>query len=251
MHINIQPIEKYSDLDDGATLHVHSIFHTIQGEGPLTGHPAIFIRLAGCNLQCPQCDTIYTDIPNKQPENHKRQILAVEAIVARVRKLHIGPRLVVITGGEPFRQNISPLCYALLDEDYRVQIETNGTLHPPPFFPASTDSYLGKPGAWIVVSPKAGKVNSATASLAIAWKYVLNWDSFDPEDGLPILALGHTASPRVARPPVGFPTEAIYVQPTDTKDLYSNEKNIRAVIRTCMKNGYTLQLQLHKILNLE
>jgi 7-carboxy-7-deazaguanine synthase len=248
MLVNVQPIEKIVQ-GSGSHLSVHSIFHTIQGEGPLTGHPAIFIRLAGCNLQCPQCDTVYT--------GYKVENKSVEQICADVRALHQGPRLVVITGGEPFRQNITPLCYALLDEDYMVQIETNGTLPPPMGFPAVRGYYEEGSGAWIVVSPKAGKVNPRTAELAVAWKYVLNHDSIDPDDGLPILALGHSAAPRIARPPHGFPREAIYVQPADfpaeiqfDRQL-ENEKNVQAVVRTCMKHGYTVQLQIHKILNLE
>lgn len=240
MQINIQPISK-PDVGDGATLLVHSIFHTVQGEGPLTGHPAIFVRLSGCNLQCPMCDTEYT---------FDAQVMSVEAIQARVRSLHPGPRLVVITGGEPFRQNISPLCLALVDEDYSIQIETNGTLPPPPGFPASTGGLFEK-GAWIVVSPKAGRVHPNTAALAVAWKYVLNWNSYDPEDGLPIRALDHTAHPRVARPPKDFPVEAIYLQPADVKDEAVNAENTRAVVRSCMRHGYTVQLQTHKLLNLE
>lgn len=253
MHINIQPITKFEDTDNGATLLVHSIFHTIQGEGPLTGHPAIFIRLGGCNLQCPQCDTDYT----VDPKDEREQVRGLQqtgripfgAIVMQVERYHAGPRLVVITGGEPFRQNISSLCLALLDMDYQVQVETNGTLPPPFGFPAHGSTE--RPGAWVVVSPKAGKVHPKTAAIANAWKYVLNHDSFDPEDGLPIRALDHTASPRVARPPEDFPISAIYLQPADRKDEAENAKNLRAVIRSCMRHGYTLQLQVHKILNME
>jgi organic radical activating enzyme len=242
MHINIQPIEKYDDPDNGSTLRVHSVFHTVQGEGPFTGHPAIFIRLAGCNLQCPLCDTEYTEGAVLQQ---------VQAVVARVRRLHPGPRLVVITGGEPFRQNITSLVLQLIDEDYFVQIETNGTLPPPFGFPANTGSFEYKKGAWIVVSPKAGKVHPATAQLAVAWKYVLSHDSIHEEDGLPLLALGHSAKPHIARPPEGFPVEAIYLQPADHKDEEINKKNTEAVIQSCMKHGYTVQLQIHKLLNLE
>jgi len=241
MRINIQPIQK-NEQDDGAALYVHSVFHTIQGEGPLTGHPAIFIRLGGCNLQCPQCDTEYT--------GSKVVYQMVEAIMMRVRLLHPGPRLVVITGGEPFRQNISPLCFALIDEDYQVQVETNGTLPPPLGFPATTGG-VGSPGVWVVVSPKTGKVHPRTKEIAIAFKYVLNHDSIDVLDGLPIEALGHTASPRVGRPPDNFPTSAIYLQPADLQDEELNAKNLQSVVRSCMMHGYTVQLQTHKILNLE
>src|SRR3954467_9071958 len=45
---------------DGNSLSIHSIFYTLQGEGPYSGCPAVFMRLAGCNLQCPGCDTDYT-----------------------------------------------------------------------------------------------------------------------------------------------------------------------------------------------
>jgi len=50
--MNQQPIEKQF-LHPKGDLEVHSIFLTIQGEGPFTGQRAVFVRLAGCNLQCP------------------------------------------------------------------------------------------------------------------------------------------------------------------------------------------------------
>lgn len=230
--INIQPIEKAEHRDD-ASLDVHSIFYTIQGEGPLTGHPAIFVRLAGCNLQCPKCDTDYTS---------KRERMTPEAIVREVQRQHPGPRLVVITGGEPFRQAIGLLTQLLEDTGYQIQIETNGTLPPPSGLAAST---------WVVVSPKTGKVHPATAAAAVAWKYVLSADKVDPEDGLPTHALDHTASPRLARPPENFPIGAVYVQPCDEKLPHLNGRNIGKVQRVCMRHGYTLQLQLHKIIGVE
>ena len=36
---------------------VNEIFYSIQGEGRNTGRAAVFIRLSGCNLKCPFCDT--------------------------------------------------------------------------------------------------------------------------------------------------------------------------------------------------
>ena len=93
--INIQPIEKiehYGVPDDGG-LDVHSIFPTIQGEGPFVGQPAIFIRLAGCNLQCPLCDTEYTE---------GRIRLSVPVIFDAVQEhIRLFAPLIVITGGEP------------------------------------------------------------------------------------------------------------------------------------------------------
>lgn len=238
MQLNTQPIEK-ADLDPYGTLDVHGAFYTIQGEGPFTGHPAVFIRLAGCNLQCPACDTDYTS--TRKRRTPASVAAEVHALSEPRRDPHAPACLVVITGGEPFRQNLTPLCAMLLTRGYRVQVETNGTLPPP--------EGLSHDVA-VVVSPKAGKVHPATAARAMAWKYVLDADSIDL-DGLPIRALGHSASPHVARPPGDFPRHMIYIQPADRQSMQTNERNGRAVIQTCMRNGYTLQLQTHKLLGLE
>lgn len=241
--LNIQPIEKNDQRDDGS-LDVHGVFPTIQGEGPLTGHPATFVRLAGCNLQCPLCDTDYTS---------QRERMSPEALMNKVRALHPGPRLVVITGGEPFRQNITLFVLLLLDEGYQVQIETNGTLPPPSGLPGF------EAGVWVVVSPKAAKVNPHTEALACAWKYVLRAGDVNLDDGLPLRALDHSVARQVARPPNGFPVGAVYVQPCDESfcidepmaRTLANSRNRTAVVGTCLQHGYTVQLQLHKILNME
>lgn len=235
--MNNQQIEKPVRNKNGI-LEVHSIFHTIQGEGPFSGTPAIFIRLAGCNLQCPMCDTDYTS---------KRIHLTVGSILAECVALNNKGGLVVITGGEPFRQPIGQLVNLLVGYGYYVQIETNGTLQPPPEVLWSKKMQERK-GAYIVCSPKAGKLNSALEKEACAFKYVLDAISVDT-DGLPIRVLDHSAHPRVARAVLrGRP---LYLQPADTHHPASNELNIRATIKSCMEHGYILQLQTHKYLNLE
>lgn len=145
--------------------------------------------------------------------------------------------LVVITGGEPFRQNLTKLVGTLRLERFGVQIETNGTfgVRDPAVFEDST----------IVCSPKTGKVHLHIQTLATCYKYVLAHDSVDPVDGLPVLALDHTASPRVARPTT---KKLIYVQPMDAQDDHINALNMAAVVKSCMKFGYTIQLQIHKYL---
>jgi organic radical activating enzyme len=234
LRLNSQPIEK-ADLREDSTLDVHSVFYTIQGEGPLTGHPAVFVRLAGCNLQCPLCDTDYTST---------RRRMAPEALTREVRAAHPGPRLVVITGGEPFRQDITLFVLLLLDEGYQVQIETNGTLPPPPGLPGSEQN------VWLVCSPKSGKVHPRTAERANAWTYVLQHGSM-ADDGLPVMALAHPCHPRLQRPPVDFPIGAVYLQPADVQDEKFNSLHRQAAVQSCLKNGYTLQLQIHKLLGLE
>lgn len=240
--MNIQPIEKRRN-SDGSQLEVHSVFNTIQGEGPFCGTPAVFIRLAGCNLQCPGCDTDYTT---------NRWNSTPFTLLQFVQEMRQAPSLVVITGGEPFRQNIHPLVELLLAEGYTVQIETNGTLPPPTIGFAEMCSLdtNERNRCFVVCSPKTGRVNPAIASLVCAYKYVMAHDSVLEEDGLPLRALGHTASPYVARPPKDF-HRPVYLQPMDAYDPATNEANLKACIRSCMKHGYILQLQIHKIINME
>lgn len=245
---NHQPVEKKTDDPD---VDLHSIFRTIQGEGPFSGWPAVFVRFAGCNLQCPLCDTEYTQ---------GRRKVAAQEVAAKVADLQTGG-LVVITGGEPFRQPkaIAALCDLLTDAGHFVQIETNGSL-PPPDGPAYRHQVMNPPsGVHIVVSPKSGKVVEAVECRAAAYKYVIAHGSVDPEDGLPIKALDHTVKDRVARPPMlrdGRWAVPVYVQPCDygskTKtDRNRNDLSMRAAVESSLEHGYIFQVQTHKIAGLE
>jgi len=229
--LNQQPIAK-QNLHERGLLDLHHMFSTIQGEGPFAGVPAVFIRLFGCNLQCPLCYTDYT--------SNRSQVMPY-FILDAVKEMSSPSKLVVFSGGEPMRQNIAPAVRLLLEHGYRVQIETNGTLFVPD---------LPYDQITVVCSPKAGKINAELAPHITALKYVLHAKSIDPEDGLPVKALAHPAAPRVARPPVGF-KGIVYVQPIDENDPIKNNQHLDAAIRSCLKFGYTLCLQTHKIINLE
>src|SRR5260370_15944522 len=41
---------------------------TIQGEGPLIGHPTVFVRTGGCDYRCRWCDTLYAVLPEYRDE---------------------------------------------------------------------------------------------------------------------------------------------------------------------------------------
>lgn len=226
--INKQAPERLDSSQDGHTLQVHSTFYTIQGEGPFAGTPAFFIRLAGCNLACPGCDTIYADTrtPMTPP-----QLADTAKTLA-----HAHEPLAVITGGEPFRQNIAPLVQALQERGFLVQVETNGTLPPSPNLPPCA----------IVCSPKAGRVNPALVDKVTAYKYVLQAGQV-AEDGLPLNVLGDGVQP--ARPHEGYEGD-IYLSPLDEQDHTRNAANRAAVVESCLRGGYIVNLQIHKILNL-
>lgn len=202
---------------------------TIQGEGPFVGMPAAFIRLAGCNLQCPMCDTDYTK---------NRMLVSVGTIVNTVCQIQWQGRLVVITGGEPFRQSIAPLVRELLLKHYTVQIETNGTLY-------RDDLPYDK--IHIVCSPKSPVINGQLRPHIKALKYVVQAGHIDAGDGLPTSVLGMKC--RAARP-LGFNLSDIYVQPADEDDPIKNKANLDAALASCMKFGYRMCLQTHKLLGL-
>jgi 7-carboxy-7-deazaguanine synthase len=238
--LNMQPPEKRVRESHGL-LSVHSIFHTIQGEGPFCGTPAVFVRLAGCNLQCPLCDTDYTT---------SRKNMYAEEIGDAVDKAagDSKTRLVVITGGEPFRQDLKQLLvYLTQGKGYYVQVETNGTLAPPEIVYSQDIGF--RFGVYIVCSPKAGAVHKRIHEEACCYKYVGNHGNLSSADGLPIFPLQNHSYPMVARPRNN--KIPIYLQPTDHKDPRENELALQAVIKSCMKHGYILQLQIHKIINME
>lgn len=100
-------------------LKLSEIFKSIQGESSFAGLACTFIRLAGCNLRCSYCDTVYAYEPSFE--------LTVEEILTKVASL--GCPLVEITGGEPLLQEeVYPLMAELLTQGYQVLLETNGTI---------------------------------------------------------------------------------------------------------------------------
>jgi organic radical activating enzyme len=220
---------------DGNTLDFHSIFHTLQGEGPFSGMRAVFVRLAGCNLQCPWCDTEYTK---------GRYPIPIIDLVHAVRGIAKGAELVVITGGEPLRQPIGRFVKLLRDFDFTVQIESNGVYQPDPDL---LNSLEYDPNVLLVVSPKTHRIHKDCARLAEAFKYVLDFGSIDPNDGLPIKALDHPNKTKVARAPEGKP---IYVSPCETGDPERDRLNLQACAKAALKHGYICGVQLHKLIGL-
>lgn len=134
---------------------VAEVFTSIQGEGAYTGTPAAFIRLHGCSVGCPWCDTAYSwkepphpvdfaALTTAEPEQALVASVDVTALVAWVREQ--GIEHIVLTGGEPLEQDLYPLLIAL--PDVTVQVETSGTATIPRATRILTD--------WLTVSPKFG-----------------------------------------------------------------------------------------------
>ena len=100
---------------------VIEIFDSIDGEGIFAGCLATFIRLAGCNLRCLYCDTLYAmDIANAKE-------MSVNEILNECKK--IGNQHITLTGGEPLiHKDVDKLINVLCNNGFFVNIETNGTI---------------------------------------------------------------------------------------------------------------------------
>ena len=131
-------MDKFATEKNGERLPVAEEFYSVQGEGCHTGLAAYFIRLAGCDVRCPFCDSKAT-----WSVNGSTPLAPVADIAARAAASPC--RNVVITGGEPLMHNLAPLCKALKERGFSIWLETSGA-HPP------TGDF-----DWICVSPKAQK----------------------------------------------------------------------------------------------
>lgn len=228
--MNNQEISKQNLILNGGferELEVTEVFQTIQGEGPFSGAPANFIRLAGCNLKCTWCDTDYTTTIK----------MTVQDIV---KKLDTGIQLIVITGGEPFRQNISGLVDFLYQNGFIVQIETNGTLSIPDF-------------PWkecvVVCSPKTPKIHSDFMHNCKYFKYVVGSEDIDSPTGTPVMSTqGSARDKSLAEPPKNA---LVYYTPRDDYDQEKNKTNLEATKHLCFKYGRRINLQIHKIIGIQ
>lgn len=183
------------------------------------------------------CDTNYTT---------DRRMTSVGVVAKSISEMRKFPSdIVVITGGEPFRQHISPLIRSLiLDYNMTVQIETNGVYG----IPDDVAAFIDAEKLFVVVSPKTNRIH-ASCSRASAFKYVIDAGSVYILDGLPTTALGHKAVPILARPPAGW-EGPVYVNPADEKDANKNLANLDAALESALKFGYVIGVQMHKILDL-
>jgi 7-carboxy-7-deazaguanine synthase len=140
-------------------LALSEIFYSIQGEGLWTGTPAVFVRLAGCNLSCHFCDTDYAT----------KLFASVDDVLTMVRDAGGDCPMVVLTGGEPLAQTeTAALIDALRRDGRRVHIESNGTI----FAELPED-------VWLCVSPKE-RVDSRMAIRANEAKLIV--DARVPEE---------------------------------------------------------------------
>lgn len=199
--------QKYFDRA-GDKLFVTSVFYTLQGEGPYRGEPAVFVRLAKCNLDCSFCDTFFDDgdwftiaeldakIDQVIKDHFKGEVpiwaqelwggLALEGEEPKVQgPLKRREMVLVITGGEPMLQkNLVPFLEHMSTRFEKTQIESNGTIVQN--IPSSTT---------LVVSPKCSEKRGVAIKYlapkpemlarANCLKFVMNSDPESPYSSIP------------------------------------------------------------------
>jgi 7-carboxy-7-deazaguanine synthase (Cx14CxxC type) len=202
---------------------VKEIFYTLQGEGALTGRPAVFCRFAGCNLwtgqeedraaaACTFCDTEFVGMDGSEGGRY-RSAAALADRIAGLWPAGAEAGFVVCTGGEPLLQLDAGLLAALHAQGFEVAVETNGTLAPPPGID------------WLCVSPKAGSRLVVTAGDEL--KIVVPQPGLDPLDF------------------AGLDFRRFSVQPMDGPE---RARNTEWAIRFCLRHPrWQLSLQTHKI----
>lgn len=101
---------------------------TIQGEGAMVGVKTMFIRFGGCDFRCTSCDSLHAVIPEAVKRNATMMNAAeiVEALnIARADK---GCEWVTISGGNPAMWDLTCVVQLLVEEGYRVAVETQGSI---------------------------------------------------------------------------------------------------------------------------
>ncbi|WP_407330470.1 7-carboxy-7-deazaguanine synthase QueE [Enterovibrio sp. 27052020O] len=216
---------------------VNEIFETIQGEGTFTGVPSVFVRLQGCPVGCPWCDTRQTwdTLPNderdfgaviaKTGDSPTWASASSEEILAHLTKNYTAKH-VVITGGEPCIFDLFPLTTRLESAGYRCQIETSGTYA----VNASSDT-------WVTVSPKInmrGKLPVLTEALERANEIKHPVGTESDIEKLDALLTG-----------IDLAGKEVALQPISQKP-----RATALCIETCIRRNWRLSIQTHKYLDI-
>lgn len=196
-------------------LKVNEIFNSFQGEGVYAGTPATFLRLSGCNLNCRFCDTDFKDYD-------ELTVSMVKNIIVENMEKH-KTDILVITGGEPLLQydEVNKLINQL---NYKVQIETNGTIIKVPL------------NATYMISPKK--------EIEKIFKFYKNYDKayfkFIIQDNHDLQQINELIQEYDYN-------KEVYLQP-----VYQNAQEItKLILKKHLPFKYKISGQLHKYLGVE
>ena len=222
------------------TLPINEIFETVQGEAYYTGSPAVFVRLQGCSVGCPWCDTKHTWAVNaadgasigtmlaktdSSPAYANMSTVEICAVVLAFKARHV-----VITGGEPCDYDLLELTTALIAAGCGVQIETSGTAEVRAAY-----------WTWVTVSPKInmpGGREVLSSTLESADEIKMPVGKQEDVDKLKALLASFKGKPTSK---TGGPL--VWLQP-----LSQSEKATALCVKAATENGWRISIQTHKYL---
>lgn len=214
------------------SLMVTSIFYSIQGEGPQSGKPAVFVRLSKCNLNCSFCDALFEqgeymtyddllarihsvirDYWEDQDKNPPLWVTLADKTDDLDYKFGVG---LVVTGGEPAIQKNIEEFMSLADPMFKwTQTESNGI--QPMDLPRRTIQ---------VVSPKCIEKDGK------AVRYLQpNRDTLDNADCLKFVMSSELDSPYNTVPDWAFAWKA----EREGREIYVSPMNVYTAIPQKMK----------------
>ncbi len=223
-----------------STLNINEMFETIQGEGAHTGIPSIFVRLQGCPVGCPWCDTKHTweikedlivsskEIIEQTEESETYFLSDDKELLTLFEKEEYLAKHVVITGGEPCMYDLRGLTTLLHDNGFTTQIETSGT------FEIFCDERT-----YVTVSPKInmrGGFEVLTSALERANEIkhpIAMQKHIDELDAL----LANVSS---------LEGKQVCLQP-----ISQQPRATELAVKTCIARNWRLSLQTHKYIGIE
>jgi 7-carboxy-7-deazaguanine synthase len=231
------------------TLLVNEIFETIQGEGSYTGTPSVFVRLQGCPVGCPWCDTQHTwdVLPEKLVSADIILLKSADSptyfqtsskdLLELLDRQGYTANHMVITGGEPCMYDLTELSSIAIEKGFSVQIETSGTYE----IKCHTDT-------WVTVSPKinmkAGmpilsqamsRANEIKHPIAMQ-RHIDELDALLTRENMPTRWQSSKEKRNVL----------VYLQP-----ISQQERATELAIATCIERNWRLSVQLHKYIGVE
>ena len=189
----------------------------------------VFVRLSGCNLQCPFCDTDHRASREMTADEIVAEVWRTDKEANAQNPVWNSCGRVCITGGEPLLQLDEALVNALHEYGYKVHVETNGTRPVPP----GVD--------WVTLSPKEDVPDlkgNGTVVLKEAQELKLVYDG-----SMDAGRLYHWEA---------FPATWHFLQPCDTGNPEKNQALIRQTVDYILGHGgiWRLSLQTHKFLHI-
>lgn len=216
---------------------INDCYGAIQGEGSMTGVPMVMLRLHGCAVGCPFCDTKHTwyafsedmvdtleDVLGPTPKfAHVDQ----DEITRYIKHRWPRQRWIMLSGGEPADQPLALLVDSLKMAGLKVALETSGT----------APGFIGAGCNWVVVSPKIDmpggkKVRGDALTAADEIKMVIGKQAdLEVFDDLVVKYNLHH--------------KIICLQP-----MGQSQKATDLCMKVVEERGWRLSIQLHKYLNL-